>query len=1254
MSRLRSLLLDSRTLAFIGVAALIGFFFLGASTLKLALVWAAVATGVILFIWLIVWLWRRRKARKAEEALDNMLDEQAEKAAKAAPDDSTRAEVEGLRKRMQEAVKTIKTSKLGQLSGRAALYELPWYIVIGNPAAGKSTAVVNSGLKFPFADGSSNVIHGIGGTRNCDWFFTSEGILLDTAGRYAVHEEDRSEWLGFLDLLKRHRSKAPINGVIVTVSIAELVGNRPEFAIELAKNLRQRVQELTERLEVFSPVYVMFTKADLITGFSEFFQDVDWNERDRVWGATLPYQIEGPNDAIAQFDTHFDTLYEGLREMSVAQMSLARGGTMPPGLLAFPLEFAAIKPALRGFMATLFEDNPFQYKPVFRGFYFTSAVQDGESRSASAKRVEDRFGLSGDGPASTRIASSNGFFLKDLFSRVIFADRNLVRQYASRRKTQLRYAGFITTVALLGAVLAGWSWSYVNNQSLVSNVQADLDKAVQLQADRIDLQSRLEALDILQDRITQLERFEQERPLSISLGLFQGDALTNKLKAEYFAGVRNIMLTPVTENLEAFLREVNANADKLKPIDRAQSTAQTTGGTYTRATATNVEDAYNALKTYLMLTRRDRVEAGHLSDQLTRFWRGWLEANRGAMSREQMIRSAERILSFHLAHAMDPQWPLIDANLAVVDGTRENLRRVVQGMPAVERVYADIKARASTRFPPITVAALVDERDAKLITGAYAISGAFTEQAWKEYVREAIKDAATNELQSTDWVLQTSVQDDLTLQGSPEQIQKSLIAMYKKEYASEWRAFTRGISIAGFGDFDAAVQGMNRLGDPQTSSIGRLLKTLFDQTAWDNPSSVNRGLKKAQTGFVEWFKRSILRMQPSRVQMDVNIKAGNAGVAMGPIGESFSGIARIVAERDSAEPLGTIYLKQLSKLRSRLNQLKNQGDPGPGAMRLMRQTIEGTGSELADTLKFVDEQMLAGVPDAQRKIVRPLLVRPLLQTYTAIIRPAERELNKTWLAQVFDPFNRKLAIKYPFDANASIEAAPTEIAEIFGPQGAIAKYVETAMGPLVVRRGSTLVARTWGDLGIAIQPDFLRGFARWVAPLDGGAAGSAGGAPQTVFQLMPHPAPGTTEFVVEIDGQKLRYRNTAAQWANFVWPNAQGAPGAKVQATTFDGRTVELVNFPGRYGLEKLINSAQRQRRPEGTFQLAWTKEDVTVKLDLRIISSAQAQAASEENPRESLDTLALPRAVVGQPESSGGTNAPASATATNAAEERS
>ncbi len=106
---------------------------------------------------------------------------------------------------------------------------------------------------------------------------------------YAVHDEDRSEWLGFLGLLEKHRPKARINGIVIVASIAELSGNRPDATIKLAKQLRRRVQELPKRLELLAPVYIMFTKVDLIAGFVDFFGDSDAGERSRVGGAALPY-----------------------------------------------------------------------------------------------------------------------------------------------------------------------------------------------------------------------------------------------------------------------------------------------------------------------------------------------------------------------------------------------------------------------------------------------------------------------------------------------------------------------------------------------------------------------------------------------------------------------------------------------------------------------------------------------------------------------------------------------------------------------------------------------------------------------------------------------------------------------------------------------------------------------------------------------------------------------------------------------------
>ena len=1140
MNRIWTFLTDVRVLSVIGFAALAAFLFLGASELQIALFYAGLMLAGFLVIWLLVWGVRKLLAIRASQRIEKTLDDLGEQARRAAPA-KDRANVDAVSARMREAVKTIRSSRLGQKTGSAALYELPWYMVIGNPAAGKSTAVVKSGLKFPFADKAGSIIQGIGGTRNCDWFFTTEGILLDTAGRYAVHEEERAEWLGFLGQLKKQRPRAPINGILIAASLAELAQAKPDAAIQLAKNLRERVQDLTETLEVFAPVYLVFTKADLIAGFTEFFEDRDRTEREKVWGATLRYDPAAKVDAVGEFDRHFDELFDGLKEMSVARMSLNRGGSLPPGVLTFPLEFAALKSPLRAFVATLFQDNPYQFPPVFRGFYFTSALQEGTASSRASEHVARQFALN-DRPEHTvaMVSAENGFFLKELFSKVIFADRNLVKQYMSSAKLRARTWAFGTAVAALALALGGWTWAYLGNRQLVANVQADLDSVIRIQRDRTDLASRLKALEVLQDRIEQLDGYRTSRPVAISLGLYQGEVIESKLRQEYFSGVRQIMLQPVAQAIEGFLGEVNQSASELQPMTRAPDSAATplaagpaasgaapaprqqAAGLFIEASPTNVEDAYNALKTYLMLGDRSHLEPGHLTDQLTRYWRGWLEANRGAMPRDQMIRSAERMIAFTMSNLQDPAYPLITDNLSLVDQTRENLRRVVRGMAARDRVYAEVKARASTRFPQMTVARIVGDVDRDVIAGSYAIAGTFTREAWLSYVDGAFKDAATRELQSADWVLKTAARDDLTLEGSPEQIRKALTDMYKAEYVKEWQRFMQGISVAEFGNFETAVARMNRLGDPAQSPIKKVMQTLFDQTSWDNPSLLNERLGKAQRGFVDWFKQTVLRQSRAGVDLNVDVTGGQVEVPMGPIGREFAVLTRLMMARDSSPTQMASYLDQLSKLRTKFNQIKNQGDPGPGARQLMAATLSSSGSELADALKFVDEQMMVNMTESSRATLRPLLVRPLIQAFAVVVGPAETEVNRVWAAQVQEPFRQMLAGKYPFEVVSKIEAGPAEIAKVFGPEGAVAKFTTDALGPLVVRRGDTIVPRTWGEIGVSLRPEFINGFAAWVAPLEGGAAPSSSGggnaagggavaASQTVFQILPQGAPGLLE-----------------------------------------------------------------------------------------------------------------------------------------------
>ncbi|MEJ2694824.1 MAG: type VI secretion protein IcmF/TssM N-terminal domain-containing protein [Candidatus Thiodiazotropha sp.] len=179
----------------------------------------------IVFISLLFILWVGKellKARGARQRDQQML--QGVLGAEGAPADPAQQEsaeeLQVLQRRLQEAITILKGSKLGGRFNRQYLYQLPWYMFIGPPGSGKTTALLNSGLHFPLADKLGNdAVQGVGGTRNCDWWFTDDAVLLDTAGRYTTQDSyeavDRAAWTGFLELLRRYRRRRPINGALV-------------------------------------------------------------------------------------------------------------------------------------------------------------------------------------------------------------------------------------------------------------------------------------------------------------------------------------------------------------------------------------------------------------------------------------------------------------------------------------------------------------------------------------------------------------------------------------------------------------------------------------------------------------------------------------------------------------------------------------------------------------------------------------------------------------------------------------------------------------------------------------------------------------------------------------------------------------------------------------------------------------------------------------------------------------------------------
>src|SRR5688572_22170152 len=133
-------------------------------------------------IWLLVKLVRKLLGqKKGDKLVANVAAQEDPSSAKGA------ADAKQLRERFEEAIGALRKSKGGRLN----LYDLPWYMIIGPPGSGKTTVIVNSGLKFPLSQKfGKEALRGVGGTRNCDWWFTDQAIMLDTAGRYTTQDSD--------------------------------------------------------------------------------------------------------------------------------------------------------------------------------------------------------------------------------------------------------------------------------------------------------------------------------------------------------------------------------------------------------------------------------------------------------------------------------------------------------------------------------------------------------------------------------------------------------------------------------------------------------------------------------------------------------------------------------------------------------------------------------------------------------------------------------------------------------------------------------------------------------------------------------------------------------------------------------------------------------------------------------------------------------------------------------------------------------
>lgn len=1089
---------------------------------------------LIVVIWALKTALRAVKAARASGQLGRQVAAQQDPGAARASADAAQ-----LQKRFAEAIQALGASRKGGVN----LYELPWYIIIGPPGAGKTTAIVNSGLHFPLSEKfGKQALRGVGGTRNCDWWFTEQAILLDTAGRYTTQDSDQASdaagWREFLALLRHYRRRRPINGVFVAMSLADLATQSEAERAAHVMAVQARLEELHRELRIELPVYLLLTKADLLAGFSEFFDDLSPEGRQQVWGATFPVDDSRAGIAEPQLARAFEELLDRLNERSFARMDAERDLQRRALIYAFPRQVASLRQPLLSFATEVFGTGAAQRGLWLRGVYFTSGTQEGTPIDRMMGALARTFGLSVRA-VGTQSVRGRAYFLRRLLD-VVFAESGLA---GVNRRTELRHAMLQASAYLaIGAVavlLLGWLLvSFGRNASYLKQVQAAVEPLAQLPTPAVgDLAAVLPRLDAYRVARDAASAYQQRTPLLMRAGLYQGNAVAGAADDAYLRELNTWLVPVLAHAFHDRLAQVADDPDKL----------------------------YQYLEGYLMLVDTDHASRDELNILGSQEWKAEFPNDDTTVAR----------LNAHLAALVQDPTRLrpVSADDATVDRARQSLRQARIPLLMLSRLklaYAGDTQHAIHLDQEIGLGGdtLLVHKNGKPLTEP--IPALYTRVVFFDVVNGG-KEKVANDFISDSWVLGEGVASRADL----VKLSLQLLDAYEADYIREWDGVLADLKLRRATSPADLAQMLTLLGSP-TSPLKHLLMIIEDNTNL---------LKSDPNDKVGAAKRALAQGVQSVEQI-----IGSNGSSSKPgttVTQHFASLHQLVNGAGGAAPIDQT-LQAIGQLGQQL------AGTGGGAGQTSAAAAVGSSAEASAVRQ---------VQLAARQLPPPIsaIVADLGSTgEIAVKRDASSELDRRYQSEVSGECDNLVAGRYPF-ANNDRDTALADFAQVFGPNGVFAKFQNDPLAPLIDTTGDVWRWRQ-GATGIG-SAQLLAQFQsadriRKIFFQEGGAL------PKISFTLTPDRLDlGLKRLVLDIDGTRLEYRYDAPRPTSFEWPGT--SPGIASVLFEVGNGTGPNRSYQGPWALFRMLADANIQKQSDIRYLV--TLSDPTGTYKARLILEASS-----------------------------------------------
>ena len=1119
----------------------------------LAGIWGRV--GMIVFSLVVVLVWwlvaRWRGNRKTEQLASGMAAQEG--------GDRQSEERAQLQRRFREAITGLKSAR----PGRRGLYELPWYAIIGPPGSGKSTLLLNSGLEFPLADRfGKEAVQGVGGTRSCDWWFTSEAVFLDTAGRFATQDSDAkadaAAWMEFLELLRRYRPQQPLNGLIVAISALDLMTQSESELDRMIEAMRLRIEELQSHLGAAIPIYLIFTKLDLVAGFVEFFGDLNRDQRAQVWGMTFDANLSFAGKAMQDYEQEFALLAERVAARQVLRMQQENDPRRRAALFAFPAQFAALRNSTLRFVRRALDSQGLSQTLMLRGVYFTSGTQEGTPIDRMLGALARTFGIDA-GALSLGGGQVRTFFVEKLLQDVLFPESGIAaadpKRVRRRRLLQLGTRLGVLTVGVLICLLL--LSSYLRNSSYLDAVGEAIAQFGQPATERQQALRRIaDQLSGLEAVVATATRDGEGTPLGMRWGLAQPPATADAATGAYHRALSSQLLPIFANHLRTRIIQ----------------------------SANDPELLYEYLRAYLMLAEPKHLEADYLAAIAELEWERIIPDDLGL--RQQFVRHFDVLL------AREDGFPPIALDQTIVDTARQTLLRASLSRLAYGRLKGSYAA-ANLRPMRLDEAAglgagalFVRESGIPLNEDIPAL---YTVDIFRDVVQEGAEDVV-GELAADNWIFGPQAQQIPAQQSRVEQV----LEIYEHDYAAQWRVI---IDDLRFGNVSSLtdIRDMLSIAAGPTSPLLGMLDLLAEQT------------------------NVVVEPEKTDAQVAGDAAAGLAAEAAKRragetrLGRLLGGTGGGGGGQDKAKP-GAAVAAQFSEL----HQLV-EGAPGSTpidrTLRLLatyRDSLDSIGSGMGGQ-RAADSLSQAGTVDVVRAIqaqakTMPDPVAGWLRQLVGAGSQASAQLARSEIAQAFDQQVGQHARSlcrglYPFNPKAEKSIQITDFGKLFGFGGAYDRFFADNLAPLVDTSGSRW---RWRPGPGGTVPGSAALLSRMQSAREIRDVFFPQGAQSPQFRFVLSLGDSDTRRVqFTVDGQSGTLIPGEWQGVEVSWPG--GAVGSfEIQADYSDGR-LGTYRRSGPWALFRALEEAETQRLEDGGLKARFEVEGRPVEFLI--------QPASLRNP---------------------------------------